>query len=322
MDDSPKTPSSAAAEVSSRWLRVAAATIAAVALAGTGLACAHGNAAAGVSRAGDGAVRVVAVGDIACEPGSPVTPTTCRQVDVGALVERLRPKQLLLTGDVQYNKGTLASYQGSFGPAFSATRPVWRPTPGNHEYATAGAAGYYDFFGARAGPGRRGWYSFNAGRWHFVSLNSNCAVAGCDRSSAQVRWLRADLKRSHSRCTIAYWHHPLASSSLHGGNTAVAPLWHELDRAGAELVLNGHEHSYERFSQLGENGLPKRGGVREIVVGTGGHSMYSFRQTRPGSVARVTGFGALALDLRRDSYAWKLVMTDGSVRDHSAARCR
>lgn len=267
-------------------------------------------------------LRVVATGDIACLPGRSVTETKCRHADVAALIKRLGPRYFLMPGDIQYDTGDLAAFQQSFGSAFGGLKRTWRPAPGNHEYMTAGAAGYFDFFGAAAGPARRGWYSWDAGGWHFVSLNSVCERIDCSRGSPQARWLREDLKLSRAQCTIAYFHHPLASSGKHGNNPQVAALWHELDRAGVELVIAGHDHSYERFGPLGADGKPKRGGVREFVVGTGGASMYPVNQPGQGSIANVSTFGVLALDLSSDRYAWRYVQIDGKVLDRGRVRCR
>ncbi len=267
-------------------------------------------------------LRVVAVGDVACAPGEASTATQCRHADVAALVQRLRPRALLLPGDIQYDRGELSAYRRSFGPAFAELRDIWRPAPGNHEYGTAGAAGYYDFFGSKAGPGRRGWYSFDLGAWHVVSLNSNCDEVGCARDSRQVRWLRADLRRSRATCTMAFLHHPLASSGSHGGNPEVGALWHELDRAGAELAIAGHDHLYEWFAPLGSSGRPKRGGVRQFVVGTGGRSLYRFGEPQPGSIARESRFGALALDLGEGGFSWRFIDVEGATRDRGEAHCR
>jgi 3',5'-cyclic AMP phosphodiesterase CpdA len=282
----------------------------------------HGRDQSVVSAAPSRGLRVVATGDIACLPGHSVTATKCRHGDVAALAKRLGPKFFLMPGDIQYDRGALAAFQQSFGAAFADLKRTWRPAPGNHEYMTAGAAGYFDFFGAAAGPGRRGWYSWNAGGWHFVSLNSVCDRIDCTRDSPQVRWLRADLRRSRAQCTIAYFHHPLVSSGLHGDNPGVASLWHELDRDGVELVIAGHDHSYERFVPLGADGRPKRGGVREFVVGTGGASLYPIERPGEGSVVSVSTFGVLALDLARDRYSWRYMQIDGKVLDSGRVRCR
>ena len=135
---------------------------------------------------------LVAAGDIACPAYLPRTATRCHHAAVAALAARQRPAAVALLGDLQYNRGTLSEFRGSFARTWGRLARL-RPAPGNHEYATPGAAGYYSYFGARAGPGRRGYYSFDVGDWHVVSLNSNCAVVACTPGSAQVRWLRADL---------------------------------------------------------------------------------------------------------------------------------
>lgn len=303
------------------WWRGIAIFTAAIAAAGVLLLAGQGGAAPEFARAGDRDVRVVAVGDVACAPGAAETATRCRHGDVAALVKRLRPSELLLPGDLQYDVGALASFRASYDVAFGKFRQISRPAPGNHEYGTPGAAGYYEYFGSRAGPERRGWYSFNAGGWHFVSLNSNCDVVDCSARSRQARWLRNDLARARSQCTVAMWHHPLVSSNNHGNNPAVAPLWRELRRARVEILLAGHDHGYERFSPLASDGSTVRSGPREFVVGTGGRSVYPFGAAKPGSVSRVAAFGALALDVRPGRAQWRFVSTGGEVLDDGAIRC-
>jgi hypothetical protein len=165
-------------------------------------------------------VSIAAVGDMVCPPGAATTANECRQQQVAS--------QLAADASVAQAK----------------TRPV----PGNHEYATAGATGYYTYFGTAAGDPTKGYYSFDVGtKWHVVALNSNCSVVSCAVGGRQEQWLRADLAASGRPCTIAFWHHPRFSSGTHGDDSDVAPLWSALDDGGAELVLTGHDHQYERF---------------------------------------------------------------------------
>ena len=266
---------------------------------------------------------MVAVGDIACRPGKKQTAIECHQRETSDLALRLDPDIVLLLGDLQYERGELANFNAVFAPTWGRLLTRTRPAPGNHEYATKNGAGYYGYFGARAHPAQRGWYSFSTPTgWHLVALNSNCAaVGGCAVGSPQERWLRTDLKRSTARCTLAYWHHPRFSSGLHGSAPEMAPLYDALHDAGAELVLTGHDHDYERFAPLDADGRP--GHIRQFVVGTGGRSAYSFKQPISGSEARHTGtFGVLSLELSRSGYSWRFVpVRDGGFTDSGRADC-
>ena len=266
---------------------------------------------------------VVAVGDIACTASAPVTPTTCHQREVAALAQRLKPDSTWLLGDIQYPQASLEDLSSSFGPAWSMHKRKWRPTPGNHEYYTKQADGYYDFFGAAAGAQNRGWYSFELGDWHVVSLNSNCDVINCAFASMQMRWLRRDLRQNDKQCVAAFWHHPRFSSGDHGANAMVSGLFRELRKARVEFVLTGHDHVYERFAPMTESGAVRRRGVRQFVAGTGGMALRPPRQPINGSRYFSTStFGVLELKLRRDRYRWRFVTEAGDSRDRGAARCR
>ncbi|MDX6649859.1 MAG: acid phosphatase type 7 [Solirubrobacteraceae bacterium] len=267
---------------------------------------------------------LVAAGDIACPPGEAPTSTSCRQGQTAALIGRLTPAVVATLGDLQYPGGELDNFRASYGPSWGRFRARTRPAPGNHEWVTPGGAGYFSYFGTRAGPRGRGWYSYDVGTWHVVVLNSNCADVGCASGSAQERWLRADLARHRGACTLAYWHHPRFSSGLHGNTDAVAPLWRTLERAGADLVLSGHDHSYERFRAQTSTGRASTNGMVEFVVGTGGVSNYPIIGARPNSLVRRSFvFGVLELTLGRGAYAWRFVSVPGiTFRDSGTGRCR
>ncbi len=278
------------------------------------------------STAAPGPAHVVAAaGDIACEPTEAVSRDRCRQQ---ATSELLTPDltAVLTLGDNQYENGTLDKYRRSYDPSWGRVKAITRPAPGNHEYSGRSAQGYFAYFGAAAGPPGRGWYSFDVGAWHLVSLNSNCAAAGgCAPGSPQHAWLVDDLAASRSRCTLAYWHHPRFSSGFHGENLATAPFWEALHGAGAEMVLNGHDHHYERFAPLAPDGTvdPQRG-VRQFVVGTGGRSLYPAPFRLPGSEVRDTStFGVLLLTLRPDGYEARFVPEAGKTfTDQVSGRCQ
>jgi acid phosphatase type 7 len=231
---------------------------------------------------------------------------------------------VLPLGDNQYSDGSLGKYVFSYGRSWGRVKQITRPAPGNHEYETDGADGYFRYFGQAAGSRGRGYYSFDVGRWHVVSLNSNCAeIGGCRKGSRQERWLRRDLARHRTSCTLAYWHHPRFSSGKNGNTESVAGLWEALYEARADVVLAGHDHDYERFAPLdGAGRLDRARGLREFVVGTGGKSHYDFRSPQPWSRVRdSTSFGVLALTLEPAGYAWRFVSVGGSFTDRGSATC-
>ena len=200
-----------------------------------------------------------------------------------------------------------------------------RPAPGNHDYLTANAKAYYDYFGESAGPDRRGYYSYNLGSWHIVSLNSFIAA---DRHSPQIEWLRQDLKDNRATCTLAYWHIPVFSSGPHGDDIRTSAhmleAWKVLQEFGGDVVINGHDHDYERFAPQDPKGKadPQRG-VREFVVGTGGGGIYQFRQIRPNSEVRASrSYGVLKLTLGATNYTWEFVPGAGEpFHDGGTSAC-
>jgi hypothetical protein len=235
------------------------------------------------------------------------------------------PGTILVLGDLAYPSGLpedFLCYDASWGRFKSRTRP----SPGNHEYLTRNATGYFDYFGSAAGPRDKGYYSFDEGAWHIVSINSNCSrVGGCGPGSAQERWLRADLAATSRRCTIAFWHHPLFSSGQHGAHRNMRPIWDALYEAGAEIVLTGHDHNYERFAPQTPAGAadPTRG-IRQFTVGTGGKNHTRIRRAQPNSEVRNDDtFGVLMLTLRGDGYRWQFVPEAGkSFSDAGSGGCR
>ena len=261
---------------------------------------------------------VLAAGDVA----------SCSSSGDEATAELLaaRPHGVVVTlGDNVYDRGRPAEFADCYDPSWGASRHRTRPSPGNHDYATARAAGYFGYFGAAAGDPATGYYSYDLGSWHVVSLNSNCSAVPCAAGGAQERWLRADLAASSSPCTLAYWHHPRFSSGrTHGSSTSVAPLWQALYDAGADVVLAGHEHNYERFAPLDPAGGVDPGrGIRSFVVGTGGRSHYAFGAPLPGSEVRHDDtYGVLQLTLWPGRFGWEFVaVAGGSFTDSGSAAC-
>ena len=275
---------------------------------------------------------LAAVGDIACRPGrrrlglpgQPRRSLSCHHAATAGVAARLRPAVVAVLGDAQYDRGALSEFRRSFALTWGRFSGRLRPVPGNHEYETPGASGYFDYFGASAGPRGSGYYSYDVGAWHVVALNSNCAAVSCARGSVQQRWLQADLAAHPRRCTLAYWHHPRFSSGFHGNATSVGPLWDTLFRAGADVVLSGHEHNYERFApQDGTGRRLQPNGMRQLVVGTGGNDLGPLRTPKPNSERRNnTTFGVLAVTLRPAGYSWRFVPEPrGSFRDAGSAAC-
>jgi hypothetical protein len=221
------------------------------------------------------------------------------------------------TGDNAYPDGTAAQYANCYDPTWGRHKARTRPAVGNHEYHTAGASAYFNYFGAAAGDPNRGYYSYDLGGWHIVVLNSNCdQVGGCGVGSLQEQWLRVDLAAHPAACTLAYWHAPRFSSGIiHGSSRAMATIWQVLYDYGAEVVLTGHEHHYERFARQDANGVadPERG-IREFVLGMGGNSHYAFGTPIANSELRNSDtFGVLKLTLHATSYDWQFIPEAGKT---------
>ena len=254
-------------------------------------------------------VTVAAAGDIAACASSNQSNATAR------LVERI-PGTVLTLGDNAYPDGTTANYR-CYNSTWGRFKSRTRPAPGNHDYHVPNAAGYFSYFGSAAGPSRRGYYSFNSGGWHIVSLNSESNL------SAQARWLKADLAASRAKCTLAYWHRPLfTSGAVHPPATDMRPLFTVLYNARAEIVLSGHNHQYERFAPQTPTGTsdPTKG-IVQFVAGTGGAGLYAFRSPMRNSQARYRGFGVLRLELRPGGYTYSFVPISGGFRDSGSRSC-
>jgi hypothetical protein len=263
----------------------------------------------------------------AAGPPAPPAPVLLAAGDIGscdsrgdeataALLDRL-PGSIATLGDQAYPDGSAADFRACYAPSWGRHRARTRPAAGNHEYHGGNAAPYFAYFGAAAGDASRGYYSYDLGAWHVVVVNSNCsAVGGCQAGAPQERWLRVDLAAHPAACTLAYWHHPLFTSGAeHVGLTAMRPVFQALYDAGAEIVLSGHNHNYERFAPQTPQGVadPTRG-IRQFVVGTGGASHYRFGPAMPNSEVRDgTAYGVLRLVLRERGYDWRFVPAEGAA---------
>jgi acid phosphatase type 7 len=274
--------------------------------------------------AADRAVTLVAAGDVACAPSVAVTDGQCQQEATADLVEGLHPDSVLVLGDTAYEQvdaETLKGYDASWGRFLDRTHAV----VGNHEYYGSGPEAYWGYFGDRAGPRDEGWYSYDVGAWHVVVLNSECDEIDCDEDGAQGRWLADDLATHPARCTLAAYHRPrFSSGEEYGDDESVSAIWRVLQDAGVDVVLNGHEHSYERFAPQRDSGrATAEEGMAEFVVGTGGRDLRGFGDVAPNSEVRWNeSFGVLALTLRPDGYDWRFHATDGADVDAGSATCR
>jgi len=232
---------------------------------------------------------------------------------------------VMAVGDLAYPDGSkenFTCYDKTWGRAKSRTRPA----PGNHEFHAAGATPYFNYFGAAAGDPKTGYYSYELGTWHIIVLNSECKdVGGCESGSPQEEWLRADLAAHPVACTLAYWHKPLFSSGgAHGNDPTVKPLFQALYEGNADVVVNGHDHDYERFAPQAPDGTADSArGIREFVVGTGGKNHRPFGEAKPNSELRdATAFGVLKLTLKPKGYDWQFIPEAGkSFTDSGSGHC-
>ncbi len=232
-----------------------------------------------------------------------------------ALLDKI-PGTVFTLGDNVYPSGSAKQFAKCYEPTWGRHRSRTRPVPGNHDYRTRGAAGYFGYFGGAAGDPTSGNYSYDLGTWHVIVLNSNCGdIGGCGPGSRQESWLKADLAAHPAPCTAAMWHHPRYSSGDHGDDTDMRPMWKILYEAGAELVLSGHDHTYERFAPQNAFGrLDPERGIRQFVVGTGGKERYEWEKIdRDSEVRNNETFGVLKLTLRPDAYDWEFVPVAGST---------
>jgi hypothetical protein len=276
---------------------------------------------------------IAAAGDIACDPidpgynGGNGTADRCRQRATSDLLVGAGLAAVLPLGDIQYDSPTADRLSAVYNPTWGRVKSISRPVIGNHDGSGTGYFNYFNGTGAAngpAGPRGRGYYSYDVGAWHIVALNSNCARVSCGAGSIQEKWLRADLAAHPSACTLAYWHHPRYSSGHDGSHTTLSAFWKALHEAGAEIVLSGHSHDYERFAAKDGAGKLSPTGIRQFVVGTGGAFMTGLGTTNvSGSEVRQNStFGVLKLTLHASSYDWKFVPIAGRTwTDYGSGQC-
>ena len=283
-------------------------------------------------------VRVVAVGDMACDPSDPSFGSgvgandECQQQAVSDRAVAMHPDALLGLGDYQYEIPTSDAYDMVYGPSWGRLRDVTIPAIGNQEYKVHDANTFYDYFGERVGS-PKGYWVDSVGSWRVLVLNSNCTVVvgGCAEGSPQETWLREQLAADDTVCTVALWHHPRWSTGIIGPDDRTSALFTALDEYDVEMVLSGHEAHYERFAPVSADGRPDPRGVAQFVVGTGGQAVYEpaegdaawrVRDDGPASEARDTrNHGLLELALRPDSYSWRFLTAAGDVGDAGSRSC-
>lgn len=277
--------------------------------------------------------KIAAIGDVSCSRLATPTPTTCQGQAVRDAIRITAPSAVLLLGDLQYDRGEPENFLGAFMPLWQDLKSRTYSVPGNHEYMTTGAKGYFDYWNAtaassvHAGERDKGYYSFDIQDWHMVALNSNCEfVGGCDSASPQGQWLKQDLSTHRdAKCTLAFWHHPRFTSGRYAASKST-PLrseyfWQELYQAGADVVLNGHDHLYERLAKQNAAGQLDGRGVRQFTVGTGGYSLYSFTTTIPQHEFGSSSFGFLSLTLEDIGYEWSFLTPAGQELDKGSSVC-
>jgi hypothetical protein len=270
----------------------------------------------GASQLANGTPVLIGAGDIGlCRAGesTPGAEATAR------LLDRL-PGTVFTAGDNAYMTGSLDEYRNCYEPTWGRHRSRTRPVPGNHEY-NSGAGPYFEYFGASAGTAGAGYYSYTVGSWRVIALNSEIPS---QNGTPQMEWLRAELNaRRATACTAVIWHRPLFSSGRNGDNGDMRDVWRTLYEFNVDVVINGHDHTYERFAPQDPEGRPDPArGIREFIVGTGGAMLYEFPQVRPNSEARGAVWGVAMFTLNDGGYQWQFIPVDGaSFSDSGSGTC-
>lgn len=265
--------------------------------------------------AGATAVTVVAAGDIACAPGEAVRSDSCQQAATATLVGQIDPDRVLVLGDAQYESGRLRAFRRSYAKSWGDLKGRTLPVPGNHEYNTAGAAGYFTYFRKKA----PGYQAVDVGTWRIYLLNGNCDQIDC---AVERTWMRQDMNAHPTDCSALAVHFPRYSSGPHGSQTSMTRFWKIALNHDVDLALAGHDHDYERFAPMDASGHRASDGILSFVVGTGGKSLYQRASHPRGS--RYFGndaFGVLALTLDDGSFSWEFRGVDGTVRDPGSHAC-
>ena len=230
------------------------------------------------------------------------------------------PGSIFTAGDNAYTSGRMEDFLNCYEPTWGRHRHRTHPAAGNHEYQSNNGSGYFNYFGGSAGASGLGYYSFEEGSWRVIVLNSEVPSGA---GSPQMQWLRAELSGRPAGCTAAIWHRPLFSSGRNGNNPDMRDVWRTLYEFDVDLVINGHDHTYERFAPQDPNGRPDAArGIRQFIVGTGGAPLYEFRTIRPNSEVRAAAWGVTRFSLSDREYQWQFVPVDGGdFQDSGSAAC-
>lgn len=263
-------------------------------------------------------IQLIGAGDIAyCGPADLGDEATAD------ILERFPSAVVFTAGDNVSGEGRLVEYKNCFGPTWGRFLEHLHPSPGNHDFMANTGAAYYEYFGGAAGQPGQGYYSYDLGDWHIVSLNSNCDAIACGPNSAQAAWLRKDLAANEKQCKLLYWHHPRYSSGISGNYGPVSFFWRIALEHGADVVISGHDHGYERFAPQDGDGNADPDGIRQFVVGTGGSELRDFGQIKPNSEIRDNStYGLILFKLYPGKYEWEFIPVEGgSFSDRGAGQC-
>lgn len=263
---------------------------------------------------------VVAVGDIACPVGKPARGNKCRQAATARVARNLHPDAVLGLGDLQYERGNLASFRGSYDKSWGRLRGITWSVPGNHEYRTPGARGYYRYFAGRPGGKRPGYYRRTINGWQIYLVNSNCSEVDC---AQQRTWLYRQMFRHPSKCSLIAMHHPRYSSGYEHGNAREAVgFWRVAQQFGTDVAVAGHDHDYERFAPMDNKGRVRANGIQSFVSGAGGKNLYRKGKHVRGSRVFYNGrAGVLRLSLRPNGWTWQFHDISGRIVDRGYRSC-
>lgn len=256
---------------------------------------------------------LIGAGDVATSSGD--------QAATAAIIDQYPEAVVFTTGDNAYPDGTADDYSRHFDPSWGVHKDRIRPAIGNHDAHSEGAMPYFSYFGANAGTPGEGWYSYELGTWHVIVLNSECGSSGLASCDDQFEWLSSDLADRTQECMLAYWHRPVFNAGRHEGDSDFADEWEMLDAVGVDVVLNGHDHNYQRYGLQDASGMPTPNGIREFVVGTGGAKIYGQETDLDNLQAFYEGHGVLKLELFESSYSWEFIPVVGPFEDTGTGSC-